>query len=153
MEYEESLQKARKSIEFADHMVYITFPLVKENKLIIKILVEIEHSLKALISSILQYENYYKRISLYKNPALNLQTFIRLATKYSLTTEEISQIKEILLLAKKHEKAELEFTKSGKFIIMVNSSAFSISLEKIKSYLYTIKNILRKAESIITEKK
>ena len=56
MTYQENLQKARKKIEFADHMVYITFPLIKENKLIIKILAEINNALKILITSILQYE-------------------------------------------------------------------------------------------------
>ena len=153
MDYQENLQKARKRIEFADHITYITFPLIKENKLIIKILIEIQQALKSLITSILQYEYSYKRISIYRDTNLNFQTFIKLAEKYDINEKEINNIKEILFLAKKHEKSDFEFTKAGKFVMMVNSATFSVSLEKIKSYIYTTKNTLRKAESIITQKK
>ena len=148
MTYQENLQKARKKIEFADHMVYITFPLIKENKLIIKILAEINNALKILITSILQYEYEYKRIRLYKNPDINFQTFARISEKYSISQKEITEIKEILFLIKKHENSSFEFSKAEKFIIMANSQAISISLEKIKNYLNTVKNLLKKAEII-----
>jgi len=153
MNYEENLNKTRKILDFADHMTYITFPLVKENKLIIKILLEIEKALKSLISSILQYEYSFKRIPIYKDPELNFKIFLRLAKKYDISEQEIQDIKRILFLAKKHKNSEFEFTKDRKFVIMSQTNTFSLSLEKVKSFLKTLKNILKKAEFIINTKK
>ena len=154
MGYSEAFNKARKSIEFADHMAYITMPVVRENKLIIKMLTELEKALTSIISAILQYEYSYKRISLYKSQDLNLRTFIEKSSKrYNISASELANIKEIFFLAKKHENSEFEFTKSENFVIMSKQNTFSVSLEKIKIYLETAKSLLKKAESIINEKR
>ena len=147
----ENLKNARKKIDFADHMTYITFPIIKENRLLIKILLEIHKALSLFISGILQYENYYKRIRLYKEHDNNFKTFIRISAKYDISEQEISKIKEIFLIVKKHKSSAFEFTKSGKFIIMLNSQTISVSLEKIKEYLNSSKNIIKKVENKIKE--
>ena len=63
----EYIQEAEKIIQTVDHMAYITFPLIKDKKLLLKILLETKIAVANCINSILQHEYIYKRITLYKN--------------------------------------------------------------------------------------
>ena len=102
MEVEEkfilSLERAKHQLKTADHLVYMTFPLVKENKLLLKALEEIYQSLINTINAILQYEYAYKRIQIYTDAKENFRTFKALAPKYNLNEEQLKKIVEILSL-------------------------------------------------------
>lgn len=50
-----SLEQAKKHIQTADHLAYITFPFIKENKLLLKILEELNSSILNIMNAILQY--------------------------------------------------------------------------------------------------
>jgi len=71
----EYIQEAEKIIQTVDHMVYITFPLIKDKRLLLKILLETKIAISNCINSILQHEYIYKRIVLYKNAKTNFRTF------------------------------------------------------------------------------
>ena len=70
----ENLEKAEKIVQTTDHMIYVTFPLFKDKRLLLKILLEIKIAVSSCINSILQYEYLYKKISLYKDPKTKLNT-------------------------------------------------------------------------------
>ena len=76
----EHLQEAEKRIQIIDHLVYVTFPVIKDKRLFIKILSEIKNALSNCINSVLQYEYIYKRINLYNNAKENFKTFIEKCT-------------------------------------------------------------------------
>ena len=73
--WQENLEKAKHHFKVADHMIYVTFPLLKENRLMIKVLSEMYESVNYLITALLQYAYYFRKIPLYKDPLLNLKTF------------------------------------------------------------------------------
>ena len=54
--------EANKRLKLADHMLYVTYPLVKDHKLLIHILENIDKSLKCSIDAYLRYDRIYKRI-------------------------------------------------------------------------------------------
>jgi len=58
----ESLDKAKRLIQTADHLSYVTFPLIKEKRLLLKILEDISDSVVYTINAILQYEYIHKRV-------------------------------------------------------------------------------------------
>lgn len=145
-----SLGKARKSLQMADHLTYMTFPIVRENRLLLKVLDELYSAIISTINAILQYEYTYKRISLYKDPKENFRTFKSLAGKYALNQEQLNKIIDILVLAEKHKKSPFEFSKNDKIIIMSESlRTDTLTLEKIKSFIIETKDFLRKASLLI----
>ena len=144
-----SIEKAKSKIKLADHLTYMTFPIVQEQRLLLKILEEISVSITSTINAILQYEYTYKRIQIYKDAKENFRTFEKLSSKYSLTEEQLKVIKEILNLSKIHKKSEFEFVKKDKVVIMSNSSHITLNLEKIKLYLLETKDFLRKASLVL----
>lgn len=145
-----SLEKAKKSLQMADHLTYMTFPLIRENRLLLKILDELSISIISTINAILQYEYTHKRIQLYKDAKENFQTFKKLTGKYKISQEQLNKIIELLTIAEKHKKSPFEFAKNNKIVIMSdNLRTDTLTLEKIKSFLLETKDLLKKTSIIL----
>ena len=143
--YIESLETAQKALQIADHMTYITFPLVKEKRLFLKILSELSISILNTINSVLQYEYYKKRIQIYKDARDNFNTFKELSLRYGIGPEQLRKLIEIIDLSEKHKKSPFEFVRNDKIIIMSEGmQTETLSLEKIKALLLETKDFLRK---------
>jgi len=154
MEVEEkfliSLEKAKKSLEIADHLTYMTFPIVKENRLLLKVLDELYLSIINAINAILQYEYLYKRVQIYQDAKENFRSFQRIAVRYNINQEQLNKIIEILNLAEKHKKSPFEFSKDGKIVIMSDNLRIeTINIDKIKGFILETKDFLRKCSLTI----
>ncbi len=147
----EYLEKAERKLQTADHMTYITFPLVKEKRLLFKILTELNEVLLSTINAILQYEYLYKRIRLTRDSKENLNIFKEKCSRwYEISEEELNKIIEILKLTQKHKNSPFEFVRKEKVIIMSdNLKTETLTLEKIKEYLALTKKVLKKSEARI----
>ena len=146
----ENLVEAEKILQTADHMVYVTFPLIKDKRLLLKILQEIKKSVAMCINSILQYEYLFKRINLYKEPKINFKIFIeKCAPAYFITKEEINLILELFDFVERHKESPFEFIKDDRVVILSNGLKPRIlTLEKTKEFLLAAKNILKKTKEI-----
>jgi hypothetical protein len=144
--YQESLQKSIKSLQIADHMAYVTYPIVKDKRLLLKILDKIYESLIGMINSILQYDYLWKRVQLYKDPKSNFQVFKeKSGPRCGISSMEISEIIEILAIIEKHKKSPLEFARKDKIVIMSDNLRTSvIDIERVKTYLILTKKTLEK---------
>jgi len=152
--YLESLKKAIKCLQLADHMAYVTYPIVQDKRLLLKILDQVYESLIHTINAILQHDYVWKRIQLYKDAKSNFRTFSeKCAPRYNIDHEEIRQILDILSTAEKHKKSPLEFSRKDKIVIMSDNLKTSIiDIEKIKQYLILSKKIIERANSHILKK-
>lgn len=142
--FQQNLQDAIKSLQIADHMTYVTFPLVNEQRLLLKIFDEIYKSVINCINAVLNYEYLYKRIRIYSDNEDNIRTFSdRCAKYYNLSHEQIKKILEILELNKKHKKSPMEFVKKERVVILSeNLGTKTLDIHKIKEYLILAKEFL-----------
>jgi len=147
----ENIEQAEKIIQTTDYLTYMTFPLIKDKRLLLKIISEIKIAIAKSINSILQYEYLYKRILLHKDPKLNFKTFKeKCAKKYNITEQEIKLILELFDIVEKHKKSSMEFLRKEKIVILSNNSEPRIiTLEKTKEFLTTAKNILHFFPSVV----
>jgi hypothetical protein len=143
--YKTDLMEASRHLRIADHMTYVTFPLVNEHRLLLKIFDETYLAIINCVNCILNYESMYKRIRLYPSFNENFNTFIRIVRNYDLTDEQIKMIEEIVELNKKHKKSAMEFVKQNKIIIMSDNLGIQIlDLIIIKRYLLLAKELMVK---------
>ncbi len=151
--FQENLKEAIKALQIADHMTYVTFPLVKEQRLILKIFDEIYKSIIGCINAILNYEYLYKRIKLYTGNKDNMQTFVdKCAKDYTLNNEQIKKIKEILEINKRHKQSAMEFIKKDKVVILSDSLKTQVlNIQIIKQYLLLAKELLIKVNEKVKE--
>ena len=145
----ENLHEAEELIKKIDHMIYVTYPLIQDKRLILKVVSETKNAIIKCINSILQYEYLYKRIRLTKDPKENLRTFkLKCAPKYDISLEEIKLMLELFDLVEKHKKSPFEFRKQEKIIILSeNSQPKVIVIENAKEFLALAKGILIKSKN------
>lgn len=144
----ENLRKAIKDMRIADHMIYVTYPVIKDKRLLLKALDGVYDSVVCTINAILQYDFLYRRIQLTEDPKKNFEIFTnKCAKRYNFTGEEIKDIIDLLTLIEAHKKSPMEFIRKDKIVIMSDSlKTTAIDLEKLKKYLNLSKNLVNKAK-------
>ncbi|MDP3992162.1 MAG: hypothetical protein Q8P79_01480 [Nanoarchaeota archaeon] len=144
----ENIYVAEKNLRTVDHIIYVTFPLIKDKRLLLKVIQEIKGIITGCITSILQYDYLYKRVRLYKDSRENLKTFTeKCAPRYNIGKNEIKLISELFEFVETHKKSPFEFVKDEKIVILSeNSKPTTLSLEKTKEFLIMAKDILRKTK-------
>ncbi len=139
--WKEHLREAIRTLKIADHMTYVTFPLIHEKKLLLKIFDEIYKSIINCINAVLDYENIDMNVEKSNN-------FQVVASKYMtdyLTSEQIKKISEIIELNKKRKESQMEFVRSEKVVMMSNNlNVQTLDLSRIKEYLLLTKELLIK---------
>ena len=145
----ENLADAEKILYTADHMIYITFPLINDKRLLLKIIQEIKKSVINCITSILHYEYAHMRVTLYKDPSLNFRIFSeKCAPSYNITKDEIRLILELFDFVEKHRESSFEFMRNDKVVIMSgNMRPKTLTIEKAKDFLILGKNLLKKTRA------
>jgi len=149
------LEKAEKALRTADHMIYITYPLIKDNRILKNVLDQFHNVAESIAYSILNYEFRYRRIGPITLTKLdtygqNWSTFIKCSPRFSISPEETAKIKEMLEIILKHQASTVEFARKDRLVFISNNAhAESISFDQMKSYLNNLKIVLRKAKDKI----
>ncbi len=145
----EDISEAEKNLRTVDHIIYVTFPLIKDKRLLLKAVQEIKAIISSCINAILQHEYLYKRINLFRDSQENFRTFSeRCAPRYGVTREEIKTIRELFDFIEQHKESPFEFIKDEKIVILSeNMKTTTLSLDKAKEFLILAKEILKKTKN------
>ena len=134
---------SEKEIIGAEHLVNFVLPVVKDSKILLRVLEQINKVIVLTISNILKFEHLYKRVELSKDSKKNLDIFMRKCSgKYGLNEKDSEVINEILFLGKKHKESGFEFSKSGRIIILDDElKTNELSLGKIREFIIVAKKL------------
>jgi len=149
----ESLEKARRSRKIADHMAYMTYPMMRDKRLLLKIVDEIYIALIGSMNAILQYEYLKKRISLSNDADQNLKLlFEKCSQRYGISNDDILSLREFFSLYLQHKKSPIEFQRKDKVVLMSDDFRTKvIDLEKIKKYIFLARKIEEKAGFVFSQ--
>ena len=149
------LEKANKSIEVADHLAYVTYPMVKEPKLGFTIA---EHTLSACLNAtdaLLAYERMFKRIDYYPNSFVSKIDIMKrdIGPRYNIERKHIFIMEDLNTILSHRKKANLEFIRRDKLVICDHDFDIrTLTMEKVKSYVYESKNFLIRINTILKSK-
>jgi hypothetical protein len=145
--------EASKKLRLADHMTYVTYPLLKETKLLLTIIERINKSLTTALDAYLYYDYLYKRISyMPDNLREKLDVFERSSAKRYNLQGYSSLILEINEILKKHKEAPVAFTKKDKLVICSqNYKIKTLELEDAKNYLSKAKLFILRLHNILKQ--
>lgn len=150
----EQFNSALKHLRIADHMAYVTYPLINDKKILIKIFVEIYASINELIQAILSYESMKNNLKLSKEPKRNLKIFSEIAKNYNLTNKEVQDINNIMNIFQDYKKSAMEFIREEKLVIMSKDlRTQSIDIQRIKEYICLTKLMIVKVKDKILFKR
>jgi hypothetical protein len=145
-QFKEQLTIAQRSFSNADHLVFMTYPALKEPKLLAASLGSLQIALTAGIKAVLAYERYHKRI-----PNTSLETFEQTCAKrYTFPRELMETYRDIERIRQARKDSPIEFTRKGKVVICSDNYHMKVIDEKmIKGYVDVTRRFLKKVEAIL----
>ena len=147
------LERANKSLKIADHLAYVTYPLLKDTKLVILILENINNALTLSVEAMIEYDRMFKRII---NIPADFQSRLELfkrssAPRYNIDREHIMLISEINQIMETRKKGTMSFMKDDRLVVCgtdfrtrtVDYAKTKDYVNRSKAYMAKINNILR----------
>ncbi len=150
----ELLNKANHHLNIADHLAYVTYPLVKDIKILFSIVDNLSKSLNYGMESILYYDKLFKRIPLYPESfELKFQIFQRSCVlRHKIKGDQVSLIEELNTIMAKHKHSAMVFQRQDKLVISNHDYRLkTLSLEDVKKYLANAKLFISQVNKILEE--
>ncbi len=144
--------KAREKQQIANHLIEITYPLVREPKLLMSVLIHTYDALEFSMSALLEYEKNFKPIPNYNESfEQKIDIFKRkIITKYDINKDIIEFIINIKKTLNEHKKSTVEFTKKETFVISDNDyNIITLNVTEVKKTLLTAKHYIDNLLKII----
>jgi len=137
--FQEARDAAKKRLLSADHMISLTYPLVKENRMLITITENIFLALTSTLAALLYYERTFKRIPpFYDTFDSKFHMFSEeVSRSYKLNPDYTKLLMEVRELLLAHRESRIEFSRNENFIIYADNykSMKKINIDKMKEYL------------------
>lgn len=150
----EKFNSALRHLRIADHMAHVTYPLVNDKKILIKIFIEIYYAINDLIEATLLYESVKNKTKYSNNSSENLLIFSEIAKEYNLSNKEIQDINNIMKIFRDYKKSAMEFIREEKLVIMSKElTTQTIDIHKIKEYICLTKLLIVKVKDKILFKR
>ncbi|MBU1201947.1 MAG: hypothetical protein KJ583_00535 [Nanoarchaeota archaeon] len=153
-EFQVAIEAAKKNIRIADHMLIMTFPLVKDPKLLLAVLENTFSALSNAMFSIVYYERLFKRIPQHRDTfesKFNLfQTTI--VPRHSINKEYVKLIQEIREVLLDHKKSPVEFSRGDRFVICSeNYHVKTIGVPELKKQIMKTKLFVSDIERLVSK--
>ena len=151
--FQEELSAGRQQLMTADHLVSITFPLVKDNKLLLTAIESLFAAAKSLMASLLHYESVFKRLPRFKEDYGSMIYWFksRCMPRYGLSSDYGAVMGELKLLHDDHRASTIEFSRKDCLVICSDTYRFrKITLLQIKSYVAVVKRMFRDVEEVVS---
>ena len=152
--FQELRDLARTRIKVADHMVTMTYPLVKDSKLLLAALENVFLSLSYSVGSVLHHQRLFKKIPPFQDTYESKYNMFlsRIVDKHKISKEYIALMQEVHEIIEEHKKSPVEFSRKDRFVICSDTYKIKeVSVEKIRSYIAKTKEFVGKAEAIVSE--
>ena len=145
------IQEAKKAFAKADHLIYMTYPNIKEVKLLYSAVESLNSALQKALEALLTHEQTHKRISqVPKDLNSKLLIYNNYCKKCDFPQDAEFLIRELAKIVKARKEAPMEFVRKNKFVICSDDYRMKVIDEKtIKKYLILSRSFITKVEKHI----
>ena len=147
------LKEAHQYINTADHLCYVTFPTVNDNKILMAIAENIYVSMITAMEALLQYEKEFRRIyNIPENFDMRFDLFkTNVARRYNIDRTHILVMDDLRKLLQLHKSSQIEFNRKGSYVIADdNFKLRSLNINKIKQYVNNAKPFIKSVDEIVS---
>jgi len=146
------LEKAQKEIELADHLLYITYPMVRETKFLLAILEHIINAARLALSSILEFEKYWKRLEPFPDN-FKYQIFLfkeRIIPRYNIDLKYFRLLNKLYEIDRFNKTSIVRFKKGEKYILTNHEyNTIVIDLENVKRLNNISKKFVNEIKQVV----
>ena len=145
------LAEANKLLRTADHLTYVTYPLVKDNKLIMTITENLAEATVKAMDAVIDYDRYFKRISYLPSDFQSKLDVFRTscAPRYRINLNYLSLIKDLKNIQDARKTAKMEFVRKDNYILtQENFAVKTLNYQKVKDYVNLSKRFFEQVNLI-----
>ena len=149
------VDKANKHLQIADHFAYVTYPLLKDIKLIITVVENLYNAYVYAMDAFLTYERLYKRINTLPEDFNSRFSIFKtkIVPRYNINREHILLMDDLKKIIDYRRKSPIEFIRKDKIFICSDTYKMNtINYEKVKNYLNKAKPFFTLTNRILKKK-
>jgi hypothetical protein len=150
--FQELRDKAKQKLQLADHTLVMTYPIVKDSRLLLSSLENLFLAFSYGMTSILHYELTFKRVPPFQNNfTYKLDLFKeKCMPKYNIDTEHLKIMGKIRDIVVAHRNSPIEFPRKDNFIICNDEyDTTTISANDLKEYIEKAKLFIKNVSTIV----
>lgn len=144
--------ESNKHFKTADHLIYVTYPLIKDIKLLVNIIENLNKSLIYGMDAILEYDKLFKRISQFPDDFKTKMEIFKTscAKRYNISREHIVLIEDLKNILDHREKSPMEFIRKDKFVICNDDFKMrTLNYEKVKDFVNNARPFIAKVNKVL----
>ena len=151
--FHEELEAGRRNVYTADHLVSITYPLVKDSRLLLTAMENLFSGAKNLMSAMLHYEEAFKRIPHFQE---DYSSMVRLfmsscVPRYNLSRDYGVSMDELKVLAENHRTSTVEFSRGDGLVMFSDAyNVRKITQAQLKSYVGVMKRLVLDVDGVVS---
>ncbi len=139
------MAEANTLIDRADHLTYVTYPVVNETKLLYTVVESLSRGVRTGMDAVLYYDRLYKRISARQGGFHHeLELFAdHCMPRYAIDRKHVLLIKDLHSFVEARKRSPVEFVKRDRFVICTPSYKMRVlNLQKVKGFLAQSKEFM-----------
>jgi len=140
--------------EGARHLLNVTFPTVKDPKLLLGVIDNLVCSMEYSIEAILIYERLLRMVPVYSdNPKSQFNMFRQKSMhRNNISPQYVNLYLELKDILELHKKSPMSFQRGNKFVICNKDYMLkTLSINEIRKYLEQTKEFLDISETVISK--
>ncbi len=149
--HEELLVAARKEMEVADHLLYVTYPMVKESKFLLSVASKVATSARIALQALLEYEKLGNNILDYP-PSFVAQMSIykrELERKHNLDPTFHRLFQRLFEIYQSNKNSLIKFKRGDSYVLATKDYTLSVlDYETIKKYANVTKKFINSVDNI-----
>ena len=145
---------ATRKYEGARHLLNVTFPMIKDPKLLLGVVHNLSASLESSMDTILAHERLLRLVPIYNNNYESKFNLFRMKSvkRNNVSPAAIHLMSELRYIIDLHKKSPMEFQRGNRFVICNKDYQLKvISIKDLQQYLYTTKDMLDLAHQIVSK--
>ena len=152
--YHELLNKAKKEIDSSDHLLFVTYNIVKDSKFVFSVTNQLIDAVKYAIEALLEFERKSKLIEPYpKQFNFMVDTFKKkVSERREFETSTLVFLNKLVLMEQTIDSSSLNFRRGETYVLADEEfGTQAIELQTIKSYFSDPKSFVEKVGEIIEQ--
>ncbi len=152
--YHELINKAQKEIDSSDHLLFVTYNIVKDSKFVFSVTNQLIEAVKYALEALLEYERKSKLIEPYpKQFSFMVETFKKkVAERREFDEKTINFLKKLVSMESTIDTSSLHFRRGDTYVLADQEfGTQSIELQTIKAYFSLAQEFVSKVGDIIEQ--
>jgi hypothetical protein len=146
------LKEANRLFKNSDHLAYMTYPLVQDKRLLMRILESLNEALSKFMEVLLYYDFVYNRSGPVPQSFMErLDVFRRRCSgRYGIGEGQLKMIMELHEIVEHRKKSSMEFMRGSDYIIASDDFRIrKIGIDQLKKWINESKDFVAKVNGVV----